>query len=331
MLYSDSLRTVVDGLSETNRKGLLTRVNLAESQTESLWVALSYEKTTREATLLFEDADSTWSDLYNESENGAQTGLGFDGGRFSGSVTAIDATSGTRFEGAGEIHQEIEGLSCFVGASVSRTQRGLNDIWWWRSQGTREPEPNKGTLGLGWASLGGAQESLSARVGIVVGYAWDAWGWCSSDSLPPGRYALWGPQALSVVGSTVEGSLTLAEPLRIDFQASWLPWRLDGDPVPFWPDLRLLAQAGYSRSFGTAAIAHLTGSLRYVSTRYAGLAKQLLADPVWVLNGQAEIEIGDFTVLCLLENLTGQRFEEVRGYPIEGVHLQLGFHWQFWD
>jgi hypothetical protein len=87
----------------------------------------------------------------------------------------------------------------------------------------------------------------------------------------------------------------------------------------------------YTRSFGTAAVAHVTGLVRQIGRRYAGPGTQLPLDPVWILESRAEIEIGDFTVLCMLDNLTGERYEEVRGYPVEGIHLQLGFHWLFWD
>lgn len=331
LLQPDSLRTVADGPCETNRNGLLTRITLAQSGAESLWIALSYEKTAREATLAFARADSTWDGTFTESESAAQAGVGIDVGMLSGSVTATDADQGLRFSGGGEFRKEIGGVACLVGVSVSETWRGLDDIWRWRTQNTAEPLLSKGVFGVGWASLHAERGLFSAHSGIVAGHAWDAWGWCAPDSLPPGRSILWGPSDLSVFGTILGGSLVLSEGLAVDLRGSWLPWRGNDEPVPLWPDLRLHAKVRITKSFGTAAVAHMTGIVRHIGRGYTGPGKQLPTDPVWSLDGRAEIEIGDFTILCVLDNLTGERYEEVRGYPIEGLHLQLGFHWLFWD
>ncbi|MBN1425101.1 hypothetical protein JXA88_11145 [Candidatus Fermentibacteria bacterium] len=325
------VRRIAQGDLRARRRALVSRVSLVAADEESLWAGLSLEHVTRDVHLAWSEGDSAWTESLSDELRRVRAGVGFGLPGIQATFTATNSPWGTAFSWGGTAERSFGALVVDAGMSATAEERRLEDLWEDRlAGGDTSPRP-RGTLGSAWLEV--ARESVlgSITAGIAAGWGREVWGWCQDENLAPGAMRRWGPVSTTATGVTAAWYAAPARGVEIGARARVLPWRVGDDPLARWPETMGAGTVTLQRAIGRAATPKINLTVKYVGTRHAGEGGTLALDPYWQVDGHAAVEIGDFVLRLVVENLTGARHEEERGYSVDGLRFRAGFTWLFWD
>lgn len=312
------------------RRAILVRIPLVDADEESLWAGLGVERLRRNLAVEWTAADSAWRQEAADDLSRSRLALGMGLAGLSASLTATSSSVGTRFSWGVSAARELAGFRAEAGGAGASYERGVFDLWQ-ACLASDEAPRSKGRVGTAWLSLGRELRVGDLTVGGVAGWGSGVWGWCDSESLPPAHLRRWGPESCTAWGAIAAWRFSPVEGVRAEAWLRTMPWDAGDHPVPGWPRTSGALRVSLSHAIGRAATPSVDIIARRGGIRYADAEGVLPLDAYWQVDAHAGVEIGDFTVRVLLENLTGARHEDERGYPVEGLRLRAGFSWLFWD
>ena len=321
---------VANGDLASRRRALLTRMPLMAAAEESLWAGLSLEQVTRDVNVAWTADDSVWNETIEESLERGRLALGMGLPGVHATLTTTSSDIGTDLSWGLVAQRELPGFWLEAGVSGGSDERRLDDLW--RGLLTDDDPPQRqGRMGIAWMMVSRESAIGDLSVGGMTGWGSDMWGWCESESLPPGSLRRWGPASTKAMGVTASWRASPAAGVEIKAGVDAIPWKVGDAPVPRWPKILGRGRLTLRHALGRAATPRLDILARHAGQRFAGTGGTLPLDSYWQFDGQAGVEIGDFTVLVVVENFTGARHEEERGYPVDGLRFRAGFTWLFWD
>ncbi|MFQ5906330.1 MAG: TonB-dependent receptor plug domain-containing protein [bacterium] len=103
-----------------------------------------------------------------------------------------------------------------------------------------------------------------------------------------------------------------------------------GDEVAYTPRVSVRGYAGYGDVFrqGNLGVS-LIGEVRYLGERLSDRGLSLPA--YYVLNLCGELRVVDVRLSYRVENILGQAYESVSGYPMPGATFTYGLDWELWN
>ncbi|MEI6877026.1 MAG: TonB-dependent receptor, partial [Spirochaetota bacterium] len=221
----------------------------------------------------------------------------------------------------------LPALTLSVNASTAYRAPSFNDLYWPADSGAAgnpalKPESAlAGDLGLRYAA-----DKAAVSATLYARYTRDVILW------QPGSDGIWRPSnygAALYPGIEVEGSLKDEGPLSASLSYTLLHSYLlsgnygitDDHRVPMVPEHAFELAFNYEKSPLKGRL-----SLAYKGLRYLGTANVAYDPAHLVVGAHLALETGSASALELdAENLLGERYESVQGYPMPGASLRVSW------
>jgi len=330
-VVSESTVAAVPVQSEcsTDRTAFSGRFTFAENGVDSIWSIVSIERIKRTAE--FEIGSDTVSTIdWDESERRSSLGLGLQLGSTESFISIVRGVE-NRYAGAFNTEKRIGDFAFSGTFTYGWDERRLDDILRWHIRSYPEPPVYKG--GIGSLAIGVRHDYAGGSIesSCRYGFGNDVWGWCCADSIPGGEFIQWGPSNPTQTGIEFAIKHGLFTWLRINGQAGYTAWRVDDVRVPGIPDIHAELSLEFDYPIQRRARPHGILRLRHVGKRYWGWNNTFERDSYISLEGYVSVDIGDFAILLIGQNLLGTEYEDIPGYPIVDRSIHFGFHWKFLD